>query len=116
MSRHNYSQYSNKNKYNDSEVATTLPIIDVTDQTEFKMEVDTITTATTPETVTGVITGCAKLNVREHPNTNSDIVCVLERATEIEINVTESTDEWFRVRTADGINGYCMRKFIDARL
>lgn len=129
MSKHDYSKYSNhNNKRNDSEVAANhedyvsykepVTVAEAEHPAEVKMVVETDETVTRPETktVTGVVTKCAKLNVREQPSIDSDVVCVLDSATKIEINVAESTDEWFRVRTATGIDGYCMRKFVDARL
>ena len=126
MSRHNYSQYSNhKNQHNVNEVEVTETAVEVAP------EVDTATiientnpeivlaapeTAPATETVTGVVVNCAKLNVRANPSTDADVVCVLNAASEIEVNVAESNDEWVKVCTATGIDGYCMRKFIDVNL
>ena len=119
MNRHNYTQYANK-KFEE-------PTIDVVENEIVDMEepeVDTTPVIETveskvpeaPKTVIGVVVDCAKLNVRVAPNTAADIVCVLNVASEFEIDIAKSTDEWFHVCTAAGVEGYCMRKFVDAAL
>lgn len=127
MSKHNYSQYSKK-KYNDN-MTTADKVVDVASFTttaaategalvapEIKMVVEAVDTVTLPKTVIGFVSDCTKLNVREQPEIDADVVCVLNNGTEVEINVANSTNEWFSVCTAAGIEGYCMRKFINARL
>ena len=127
MSKHNYSQYSKK-KYNDN-MATADKVVDVASFTttaaategapvapEIKMVAEAADTVTLPKTVIGFVSDCTKLNVREQPEIDADVVCVLNNGTEVEINVVNSTNEWFSVCTAAGIEGYCMRKFINARL
>ena len=125
MSKHNYTQYSNKKNENTIEpeidvVIEPVESVEVADHVietpEITMVDETVETVTLPETVTGVITGCSKLNVRVAPVAGAEVVCVLDVNTEIEINVANSTDEWFSICTAAGIDGYCMRKFVDASL
>ena len=124
LSRHNYSQYSKQNNEPvevenvDVIVDELVPAVDVTVEPVVEPEVVEVeeTDVSAPETVTGVVSGCAKLNVRVNPCASADVVCVLDGASEIEINVEKSTDEWFSVCTATGIEGYCMRKFVEARL
>lgn len=136
MSKHNYSQYSNK-KY-DNKVDTTPEVkaeiqngvnTDVvteeveTETTANTAEVTAETEAPVTETVTnsgavatGVVANCAKLNVRSKPSTNSDVVTVLNAGDEISIDVDKSTEEWLKIRTADGVKGYCMKKFVSANI
>lgn len=127
MSKHNYSQYSNKNnnrKNNDTakpKVERPVEKPKVEDKPnieapEVKLVAETVETVALPETVTGVVSGCAKLNVRAEPTITSDIVCVLDAMSEIEIDISKSNHEWFKICTAIGAEGYCMRKFIDAYL
>lgn len=140
MSKHNYSQYSNKpNKNNKSGTVNPSYVPPATDP-KVKMEYvepvapvapikpvapvapvvnmveETVSTVTLPETVTGTVANCAKLNVRATPSTDAEIVYVLDAASEIQIDVTNSDKEWLKVCTATGIEGYCMRKFVDAHL
>lgn len=138
MSKHNYSQYSNKrNDYNKFNATPDVTVenqngdnIAVNEEVETIVDttvdtiVDTIVeTETTTETETnsgavakGVVANCAKLNVRSKPGINGDVVCVLDKDVEVTIDVDESTDEWFKIRTAAGVNGYCMRKFVNANI
>lgn len=109
MAKHNYTQYSNKKKderkfENDDKPA------------KVALMEETVDTVTLPNTVEGIVVNCGKLNVRAEPNIDSDIVTVLNVMSEIEINVNESTGKWFKVCTATGIEGYCMRQFVDAYL
>lgn len=106
--KHNYSKYSVKQKPADPIPAPEKPAV--------KMVEETVETVVLPETVEGTVVNCTKLNVRAMPSTNAEIVCVLDAMSKIEIDVSKSTDEWFKVCTAMGADGYCMRKHVDARL
>lgn len=128
MSKHNYSQYSNKRRdvnggatavdaaKNNAikpipETAITRPQVP-----EVKLVEETVDTVSLPSIVEGVVANCSKLNVRAEPTLDGDIVSVLDVMSEIKINLAESTDEWFKICTTVGIEGYCMRKFVDAHL
>lgn len=118
---HNYSQYSkNNNQVEETaipevEVGITTAVIENT-QPEIKIVEETVNTVVLPETVTGVIVKCGRLNVRSNPNATANVLCVLNAGSEVAINVEKSTDEWFNVCTATGVEGYCMREFVDAHL
>ena len=143
MSRHNYSQYSNKKNENKVDITpevkeenqngvvtdavieeTTVDnTVDNTVETETTAEVtaEAETSVTETETnsgavATGVVANCAKLNVRSKPSTNGDVVTVLNAGDEISIDVDKSTDEWLKIRTIAGVKGYCMRKFVSANI
>ncbi len=117
MSKHNYSQYSN-NKFKNEVVEDEIVTEEVDEVTEPEIVVveETVETVTLPETVTGTVANCTKLNVRVKPNATADVVCVLDANTEVKIDVDKSDNEWFCVNTAAGIEGYCMRKFMKASL
>lgn len=63
----------------------------------------------------GVVTDCLKLNIREKPDKNSGIVTVVTCLTELKIDPTMSTGDWYAVCTASGIEGFCMKKFVAVR-
>ena len=65
-----------------------------------------------PTPITGVVTGCGELRVRVAPNTNADILCKIEKDSEVQIIESESTEEFYKVITEAGAEGYCMKKFI----
>ena len=157
MSKHNYSQYSNKRNENKNytapevtvesqngvntdtteEVTTTVANAAETETTVANAAETETTVANTAETettvantaetetttkpntgavATGVVANCAKLNVRIRPSTDGKVVTILNANDEISIDVDKSTDEWLKIRTIDGVKGYCMRKFVSANI
>ena len=123
MSKHNYSQYSKKN--NNHQVEETLdPVIEVVEVTPAVEEISAVPEvivpvvepAPEPKTVEGTVVGCAKLNVRVKPNMYAAVVSVIDVNDKVVIDPDESVKDWFKVRTAKGIVGYCMRKFVNANL
>lgn len=127
--KHNYSQYSNnKNNKPANGAKYSAPDRFATSVAEPAVEapkpvaeyvkpvVETVETVALPKTVEGVVANCAKLNVRSKPDISSDVVCILDVMSEMEIDIEKSTDDWFYVCTAIGVEGYCMRRFVDARL
>ena len=66
----------------------------------------------TDNIVIGIVNDCIKLNVREEPNKESAIVCELALQTEVMVDQTESTEDFYKVCTAAGIEGFCMKQFI----
>lgn len=122
--KHNYSQYSNKPK-NEIKPAITEedlnPIAAVVEEPKPQVVLpplvnETVETKTLPETVTGMVVGCAKLNVRSDASLFADVVCTLDVMSEMMIDVDKSTKDWFFVCTATGIEGYCLRKYVEAHL
>ena len=62
--------------------------------------------------IQGIVDGCAKLNVRKQPVANAEVVCVIERNTKVMIDENESTDEFYKVCTVSGIEGFCVKRFV----
>ena len=60
----------------------------------------------------GRVFGCTSLNVRKAPKTNAAVICTINCHAEVEIDELESTDDFYKICTASGIEGYCMKKFI----
>lgn len=145
MSNHNYSQYSNNGKKSGGkkslapEVETKVEEVietpvEVT-APEVKMEVEssettkpasvcepvieTVETKEVPEVVTGTVANCTKLNVRTKPSLTADVVTVINAGEKLTINVAKSNREWFYVSVDNGeygYTGYCMKKFVTAKL
>lgn len=61
----------------------------------------------------GIVTGCKKLNIRERPTVKAPVVCEAVCETELMVDENESTEEFYKVYTSAGIEGFCMRKFIE---
>ena len=64
---------------------------------------------------TGIVVDCEKLNIRNKPNMNGEIICVVAKGSIVIIYETESTDEWYKVCAENGAEGFCMRKFIEVK-
>lgn len=114
LSKRNYTQYSNKNHNtaNDSRVAANAATV----TSAVKPMEETVETVALPKIVKGVVVNCTKLNVRENCIVDSDIVCVLDAMSEVEIDVDKSVDHWFYIYTAIGAEGYCMKQYVEARM
>ena len=133
MSNHNYTQYSKKNE-NETEVTQNnvyvAPEVTVTEETtntaEVKMDtaIEETAATTTPEvqpepepeseTVIGTVYGCSKLNVRATPDLFAEVVCIVSAGDEVIIDPDKSYNDWLCVCTATGVDGYCMRKYVNA--
>ena len=115
---HNYSQYSNKKRDNNDHKKTedVIKTESVKSIPEVKLVQETVETVTLPETVEGMVVNCARLNVRENATVDSGIVCVLNCMSEIRVDVNRTTNDWAYIHTATGLEGYCMRQYIEARL
>lgn len=99
---HNYTKYS-KNSENRGKREMTNPIDEVT-PTEVAEEV-------IPKI--GVVTDCVKLNVREEADPTADILCEILLGSEVVIDETESTDDFYKVCTETGVEGFCMKRYIN---
>ena len=121
MSKHNYSQYSNANKYDNKpkteEVTKPDEHADLVEESDVvKMVEETAKTVPIPKTIDGVVANCTKLNIRKDPSINAEILGVVDVDSEMKIDMNKSNDKWFHVITAVGIDGYCMRDFVTAKL
>ena len=56
---------------------------------------------------------CKMLNVREAPDTEADVLTVLHKDSEVMIDMNQSTDEFYSVCTETGVEGFCMKEFIN---
>ena len=63
----------------------------------------------------GIITNCTKLNIRKEPKVNAEVLCVVDHHTEVVVNLDESTDDFYKICTAAGIEGYCVKHFVTVK-
>ena len=124
MSKHNYTQYSNAKKYDDKpKTEESVEHDNLIEHTDFVEEVDavkmveeTVKTVPIPKTINGVVANCTKLNIRKDPSVHAEILGVVNVDSEMKIDMDKSNDKWFYVSSAVGIDGYCMRDFVNAKL
>ena len=84
-----------------------IPDEPVVDETAPEYEEDVFTVS-----LTGIVFDCSKLNVREEPSIAADIVCVIDNLATVLIDEEESTEDFYKVCTENGAEGFCMKKFI----
>ena len=64
----------------------------------------------------GHVINCDRLNVRDQPNSNSAIICVLVRNTKVVIEpdyqLAEEND-WFHITTEIGVDGFVKSEYIE---
>ena len=70
------------------------------------------------ESKVGIVANCEKLNLRRSPLKDSDganIITELLPGVAVVIDEDESTPNFYKVITEDGLEGYCMRQFIEVK-
>ena len=97
----------------------TKSLADVTEEVEEEIaevnESEEVTKEATKEadsTVVGYVSGCLKLNIREEGYPGANVVCVVPEKTALLIEIAESNDEWYKVYTETGMEGFCMKQYV----
>lgn len=109
MSNRNYTNYSKPAK----QAPRPEPQEQVTEPVEPAQEVEEIVEPKKP--ITGVVANCFSLNVRTGPSKDFDVVCEIPSKTEVQIDESGSSDDFYKICTATGIEGFCMKAFIEVR-
>ncbi len=60
----------------------------------------------------GYVDNCECLRVRKESNVDSEELCVINKLSKVVIDLDNSTEYFYKVTTSDGVEGYCMKKFI----
>ena len=67
------------------------------------------------EKALGTVVNCPRLRVREHPSINAVVAAEIDEGSEVVINEDKSTEEFYSVITATGLEGYCMKDYIQVK-
>lgn len=105
MGRKNYSKFSN-NKQN--------AVVDKVSFEEVQQMTSQIIEDKKP-VIKGYVANCERLNVRKEPNTDSEVVCIINKGTEVILESIGVINGFYRVNTAHGAEGYCMEKYIEIK-
>lgn len=112
----NFSKHSNKtgNKVfiKESEVKEIQGVNEVPEEAEV---IDEAVIVPDNNLVNGYVIGCDKLNVRKEDNKDSEVLCVINKSAEVKVNIAESTIYFYKVYTASGVEGYCMKEYISVK-
>lgn len=66
--------------------------------------------------VIGVVTDCVRLNIRKEPSIDAPVVCEVPALSKLMVDFDKSSEEWVVVCTEDGIEGFCMKKYVAIKL
>ena len=75
----------------------------------------TVEEAPKKESKVGVVAHCLKVNLRSEAITGNNIITVLPAGTALVIDEDETTDKFYKVTTETGLEGYCMKQFIEVK-
>ena len=64
--------------------------------------------------VDGIVSGCELLNIRTEGSKDADVLSTLGVNTMVKVDLTADSDaeEFYKIITPNGVEGYCMKKFI----
>lgn len=62
----------------------------------------------------GVVT-CLRLHIHSKPDLESEIVCKIRYLTEVVVDLAESTKDFYKVYTAVGAEGFCLRDCVSIK-
>lgn len=105
----NYKNYSKQSTQRVSEAVE----VDTEVQQAEVVETEVVPAPAAP--VTGVVANCTKLNVRKTSAASAPVVSIINEGVEVRIGVAESTDDFYKVYLASGVEGFCMKKFITVK-
>lgn len=63
----------------------------------------------------GVVTDCTNLYLREEPEARGKVLSILPALTEVEVDMDNSTNDFYKICTSTGVRGFCMKKYIAIR-
>ena len=60
----------------------------------------------------GVVVNCANLNIRKEPTQASRSLGIISSDAVVTVCDDKSVSGFYKIKTGDGISGYCMSEFI----
>lgn len=64
------------------------------------------------ETMPIGVVNCLRLHIYSEPNLESEIVCKIRYSTEVVIDLDNSTDDFYKIYTAIGAEGFCQKDLV----
>lgn len=64
--------------------------------------------------VDGIVSGCELLNIRKESSKDAEVLCIIGVNTMVKVDLTvdKEAEEFYKIVTPNGVEGYCMKKFI----
>ena len=64
------------------------------------------------ENMREAVTNCLRLHVLAEPDANAEVVCKLRYLTEVMIDLDSSTEDFYKIYTAIGAEGFCQKELV----
>lgn len=58
------------------------------------------------------VANCLRLHIHSKPDLDSEIVCKVRYLTELNIDLSNSTEDYYKVFTATGASGFCLKEYV----
>lgn len=58
---------------------------------------------------------CLRLHILSEPRADSTVVCKLRYLTEVRVDLDDSTDDFYKIYTAIGAEGYCQKNLLTVK-
>lgn len=58
------------------------------------------------------VVNCLRLSVYSEPKDNSEVICKLRYLTDVVVDLGQSTEDFYKIYTAIGAEGFCQRELI----
>lgn len=101
------------NEVEESTNETEETIEEVTEEvTEPEVIVPNIENGVENNEVIGKISGFEKLYVRKEASKDSEPVGIVTDKDDLSIDIIHSTDDFYKVITSNGLEGYCVKEFV----
>lgn len=65
----------------------------------------------TEDMLIGVV-NCLRLHIYSEPHKDSEIVCKVRYLTEVTIDLGNSTEDYYKIYTAIGAEGFCQKELV----
>lgn len=92
------------------------PVNETAEPVEPVVTEETVETEESVKTMmSGIVANCEKLNLRKSPLKDSDganVITTLLAGATVVVNESDSTPNFYKVTTENGLEGYCMKQFI----
>ena len=106
----------NEEPMEESALTTTVNVEEVTsepEETNEEIEEQSSEQQPVEDTKIGMVDGCDKLNVRQYPSSDANVVGQpLNKGAKVVIDEANSTDDFYKIYQSTGLEGYCMKAFI----
>ena len=87
---------------------------EVIEETEIVEEEIAVEETEESKSTYGIVSSCGYLNVRKEPIKDADnVLRTIELSALVVVDLDESTEDFYKVICEDGVEGYCMKDYIE---